>query len=172
MWLFNLCVYVCVCVCVCVCTYLCAFLQIHELKKKKNPGVPAVEQWGWWCLGNAGMQVQSLARHSGLRIQHCHSCSLGHNYGLDLIPGLGTPYVAGQPKKGGKKSFLICKTQLYGCQRYQGGRRLQLGFRSKRCWLSFGEEGLSQGFLPAEGRLALLRGSGAQLPPELRFPDL
>ena len=34
--------------------------------------------------------------HSGLRIQHCHSCGLGHNYGSDLIPGweLHMPRVA------------------------------------------------------------------------------
>ena len=27
-------------------------------------------QKDWWCLGSAGMQVQSLAQHSGLRIWH------------------------------------------------------------------------------------------------------
>ena len=49
------------------------------------------------CLGSAGMQVQSLARHSGLRIQCC--CS----FGSDLIPGLETPYATGWPRKGKKK---------------------------------------------------------------------
>ena len=42
----------------------------------------------------------TLAPHNGLRIQHCCSCSIGHNCSLDLNPGLGTPYAAGQPKKG------------------------------------------------------------------------
>ena len=37
--------------------------------------------------------------HSGLRIQCCCSCV------LDLIPGLGTPYAAGQPKKKKKKKL-------------------------------------------------------------------
>ena len=38
-------------------------------------------------------QVQSLARHSELKIRHCRS------YSLDLIPDLGTPYAVGWPKK-------------------------------------------------------------------------
>ena len=33
----------------------------------------------------------------------CHSCGLGHNCSLDLSPGLGTPYAAGQPRKEKKK---------------------------------------------------------------------
>ena len=45
------------------------------------------------------MWIRSLARHNGLRIQHCCSCGLGRNYGLDLIPGLETPYATGRPKK-------------------------------------------------------------------------
>ena len=45
------------------------------------------------------MQVRSPAQHNGLRIQHCHSCDLGHNCGLDLIPSPGTPYATGWPKK-------------------------------------------------------------------------
>ena len=49
----------------------------------------------WWHLGSAGMQVQSPARHSELRIWCCLDC----NYGLDLIPGLGPPNAMGQPKK-------------------------------------------------------------------------
>ena len=53
------------------------------------------------------MQVQSLAQHSGLRIWCCHnhSCSLGRNHSLDLIPGPGTPYAVGQSGK--KKSLKI-----------------------------------------------------------------
>ena len=31
-------------------------------------GVSAVAQWDWQHLGSTGMQVQSLARHHGLRI--------------------------------------------------------------------------------------------------------
>ena len=61
--------------------------------------VPTVLQQDWWCLGSAGTQVRSLAQHSGLRIPHCHSWGLGGNCGSDLILSLGTPYVAGQPKK-------------------------------------------------------------------------
>ena len=39
--------------------------------------------------------------------QHCYTCGLGHNCGLDQIPGLGTPYSAGQPKRKKKKSGLL-----------------------------------------------------------------
>ena len=48
-------------------------------------GVPAVAQWDWQHLGSTGTQVQSPAWHSGL----------GLDYGLDVIPGPGTPYTAG-----------------------------------------------------------------------------
>ena len=56
-------------------------------------------QWDPWHLGSTRTQVQSLVWHSGLRIWHCCTCGLGHNFGSDLIPGLGTPYASGQPKK-------------------------------------------------------------------------
>ena len=49
--------------------------------------VTAVVRWDWPCLGNVGTQVHSLARLSGIRILHCHSCGLGHDYSSDLIPG-------------------------------------------------------------------------------------
>ena len=51
-------------------------------------------QGDWRHLGSAGTKVPSPAGRSGLS-----SCRVGGNYGLDLIPGPGTPYVAGQPKK-------------------------------------------------------------------------
>jgi len=61
-------------------------------------GVPAVAQWNWWLLWSTGMQVQSPAQHSELRIQLCCNC------GLDLIPGMVAPYATGQPKKEKKKN--------------------------------------------------------------------
>ena len=76
---------------------------IQCLKKKKKRtlffSVPAVAQWDWWPLGSTRTQVLLLAQHSGLRIRRCHSCGLGCNHGLDLIPGLGTPCAAGQSNK-------------------------------------------------------------------------
>ena len=51
------------------------------------------------------MQVQSPTHHSGLRIGHCHS------WGLDLIPGQGTPYAVGQPKKK-KKNYVSEKVYI------------------------------------------------------------
>lgn len=78
-------------------------------RKKK---IRQINNWGefplWWneigsVLGALGW---SLIQHGGLRIQHWHSCSLGHNYGSDLIPGPETPYAEGQPKKGWGMSSL------------------------------------------------------------------
>ena len=77
-----------------------------QLRPDCNPGLLAVVQWNQRHLGSARMQVQSPAQHIGLRIWHCCSCSLGHNYGLDLIPGLGPARAAGWPKKKEKKKRL------------------------------------------------------------------
>ena len=66
-----------------------------------NLGIPAVapqDQWQW-RLRSDGMQVPSLASLSGLSIWGCRSRGLGHNCGSNLIPGLGTPFAKGQPKK-------------------------------------------------------------------------
>ena len=65
-------------------------------------GVPTVAQRDWQCLWSAGMLVQSLVQHSGLRIRHCHSCSVGGNCGSDRIPGLGNLYAERQPKVSGE----------------------------------------------------------------------
>ena len=46
-------------------------------------GVPTVTQWDQQCFCHAGMQVLSPARHSGLRIRCCRSCSRGHNCSLE-----------------------------------------------------------------------------------------
>ena len=54
-------------------------------------------------LGAVGRRFDPQPRHSGLRIWHCHSCGLGCNCGLALIPSLETPCAAEQPKKEKKK---------------------------------------------------------------------
>ena len=36
---------------------------------------------------SARLHIQSLAWHSGLRIQHCHSCDIGHKCDSNLIVG-------------------------------------------------------------------------------------
>ena len=50
-------------------------------------GVPALDQGDQWCLCSSRM----LAQHSGLRIQPCHACIVGHRTQLrlrsDLWPG-------------------------------------------------------------------------------------
>ena len=60
-------------------------------------------QWDWQHLGSPGIQAPSPAQHDELRIWRCCSCGLGCKYGSDLIPGLGTPYATGRPKKRKKK---------------------------------------------------------------------
>ena len=54
-----------------------------------------------------GLAASLYAGHwpwgGGLRIWHCPSFSLGCNGGSDLIPGPGTPYAEGQPKKKKRK---------------------------------------------------------------------
>ena len=66
-------------------------------------------QWDQQHLGVLGQRFDSQPRHSGLRIQHCSSCDLGHNCGSDLIPGLGIPYASGRPKVKGLKKKSIPK---------------------------------------------------------------
>ena len=38
------------------------------------------------------------SQHNGIEIQCRHSCGLGQDCGLDLIPGVGAPYAEGWPK--------------------------------------------------------------------------
>ena len=47
------------------------------------------------------------------------SIAIGHSCGSDLIPGLGTPYTIGQPKK--KKLIKIIDSQILTRLEYQGG---------------------------------------------------
>ena len=58
-------------------------------------GVPAVAQWDQQYLGNTRTQV--LYQLS--TVDQGSGCSLGLDCSLDLIPGPGTPYATGQPKK-------------------------------------------------------------------------
>ena len=60
-------------------------------------GVPTVVKRDRWHLGSTGSQVHSPA---------WHSCGLGHDCGLDLIPGPGTPYAEGWPKMKKKRKKL------------------------------------------------------------------
>ena len=45
------------------------------------------------------VRVQSLAQHSGLKVQHCHHCGLGLSCGLDSILGPGTSICSFKKKK-------------------------------------------------------------------------
>ena len=61
-------------------------------------------QWDQLRLWGTGT-LRSLAQGSGLKDLCYRSCSLGHSHGWDLIPGQGTAYAAGRPKK--KKKRLV-----------------------------------------------------------------
>ena len=56
-------------------------------------------KWDWRRHWSTGMQVRTLAGHSGLRIWHCHSCSVGCNCGSALFPGLGNSICPRAAKK-------------------------------------------------------------------------
>ena len=76
---------------------------------KNGMRVPAAVQQDKWSLrspGSPGTKAPSLTQHSGLRIWRCHSCGLGYNYCSEMIPGRGTPYAKGQPKKGKQNMVL------------------------------------------------------------------
>ena len=81
-------------------------VSFNDLFLKKTSQSSHSGTMDWQHLWSAGMQVQSPAQHSGLRIQCCHSYRVGCNCSLDLIPGPGTPYTMGRPKKKGKKKPL------------------------------------------------------------------
>ena len=77
-----------------------AALKKKKEKKRGLSRVSAVAQWDRQHLRSTGTWVQFLAQHSGLRIQRCQSCGLGHDCGSDLIPG---PHAMGRPKMKKKK---------------------------------------------------------------------
>ena len=92
--------------------------------KQHTFGIPAVAQQHQQHFGSNGTQVWSLAPCSGLRIPHCHSCGSGCNYSWDLIPGPGTPYAVGQPKKKKQKPqiFISHSSESSTVQDQEAGR--------------------------------------------------
>ena len=78
-------------------------------KRKKKENADFREECPPWhtgigeCLGSEGMQVQFLVRCSGLRTRYCGNCGLDCTCGLNVIPGVGTPYAMGQPRKRKRK---------------------------------------------------------------------
>ena len=62
-----------------------------KTKERENFGVSALVQRDWCHRCSAGFEFNPWP--SGM----------GHNCSLDLIPGLGIPYTAGQPEKKEKR---------------------------------------------------------------------
>lgn len=50
------------------------------------------DQWLSIVLGH---DTGLIAQYSGLSVWCCHNCSIGHNCGSDIIPGLGPPFAWG-----------------------------------------------------------------------------
>ena len=69
-------------------------------------------QWDQWCLGSPEMQVRYPALHSGLKIWHCCSCSLGYDCSWDMIPGPRNYICHRAAKKGKKKKTKLNKLNI------------------------------------------------------------
>ena len=88
---------------------------INKLKKELNLEVLLWRHRIGGILGALGHRFDPQPWHSGLRIWRYLSGSLGCDCSLGVIPGLGTPYAAGWPKKfrkrkeGSKKEIGIYK---------------------------------------------------------------
>ena len=80
----------------------CRRKKFISCKKKK------IGEFLLWCNGigsvsaAAGHRFWSPVQYSVLRIWRCCR-SISHSCGLDLTPGLGTPYASEQPKRKKKK---------------------------------------------------------------------
>ena len=81
---------------------------VQRVKNQTAVALVTLEAW-----------VGSLAPHSGLRIQHCHSCSAGSSCSSDSIPGWELPYAI---KKCGHKKLKKKKKKRAGV----GGERERL----------------------------------------------
>ena len=64
------------------------------------------------AFGNSETWVGYPAQHSRLRIWSCHGCSFSHDWGWDLIPGLGAPYARRAAKNGKKEEKTKNKKHL------------------------------------------------------------
>ena len=65
----------------------------------ENYRVPNAAQWNWHCLGSTMVWVRSQAQHNELKDLAWQQLWCRHNCGSDLVPGPGTHYATGQPKK-------------------------------------------------------------------------
>lgn len=70
----------------------------NQKKKKSFFGASVWRNRIGGVLGATGAWAWCLDQYSGLRIQPCRSCSLGHSCGSSMIPGPGAPCAAKWPK--------------------------------------------------------------------------
>ena len=88
-------------------TYTMAHGHTRSLTHWAKPGIKPASSWILVRFINHWATKKTPDFPSFKRIQRWHSCGLGHNCSLDLIPGLGNPYAAGQPKKTKKYNWPI-----------------------------------------------------------------
>ena len=90
----------------------CSPKKTKDKKTKQNllSGVPGMAQWVKNPAFPAAAWVWFPAQCSGLRIWHCHRCSVGHSCGLDWIPALETP-AANEASTPQKSCYLKKKKQ-------------------------------------------------------------
>lgn len=82
------------------------FYSIKMISQSSHCG-----QWGWGISEEPWCKFTPLPGTVGKRIRCCHSCNIGPNCDLDLIPGLGNSICCGAAPQNRKKKnkTLICK---------------------------------------------------------------
>ena len=74
------------------------------------------DQWLSIVLGH---DTGLIAQYSGLSVWCCHNCSIGHNCGSDIIPGLGPPFAWGwgEGTKKDKKKKSVSQRRAPFCRK-------------------------------------------------------
>ena len=73
-----------------------------------------------------------MAQQSGLKIQHCHSCGVGHNCGSDVSPGPGTPHAGGGQKKSSRIKGKVREEQDKVTTIFVNEQKLSAGTKGKK----------------------------------------
>ena len=77
------------------------FYSIKMISQSSHCG-----QWGWGISEEPWCKFTPLPGTVGKRIRCCHSCNIGPNCDLDLIPGLGNSICCGAAPRNRTHSFI------------------------------------------------------------------